>query len=46
MRDAMIDVIQSGTGRGIRTPLYQIAGKQVQHRLRVLHRVNAITKQP
>ncbi|MGE8551253.1 MAG: penicillin-binding transpeptidase domain-containing protein, partial [Acinetobacter calcoaceticus] len=27
MRDAMIDVIQSGTGRGIRTPLYQIAGK-------------------
>jgi penicillin-binding protein 2 len=23
----MIDVIQSGTGRGIRTPLYQIAGK-------------------
>ncbi len=27
MRDAMIDVIQSGTGRGIRTPMYQIAGK-------------------
>lgn len=27
MRDAMIDVVQSGTGRGIRTPLYQIAGK-------------------
>lgn len=27
MRDAMVDVIQSGTGRGIRTPLYQIAGK-------------------
>ncbi|MGM7341707.1 penicillin-binding protein 2, partial [Acinetobacter baumannii] len=27
MREAMIDVIQSGTGRGIRTPLYQIAGK-------------------
>lgn len=27
MRDAMIDVIQSGTGRGIRTHLYQIAGK-------------------
>lgn len=27
MRDAMVDVVQSGTGRGIRTPLYQIAGK-------------------
>ncbi|OTG66699.1 penicillin-binding protein 2 [Acinetobacter silvestris] len=27
MRDAMVDVIQSGTGRGIRTPMYQIAGK-------------------
>lgn len=27
MRDAMIDVVQSGTGRGIRTPMYQIAGK-------------------
>ena len=27
MRDAMVDVIQSGTGRGIRTSLYQIAGK-------------------
>ena len=27
MRDAMVDVIQTGTGRGIRTPLYQIAGK-------------------
>jgi penicillin-binding protein 2 len=27
MREAMIDVIQSGTGRGIRTSLYQIAGK-------------------
>lgn len=40
----MIDVIQSGTGRGIRTPLYQIAGKQVQHRLKVLLKVNVITK--
>ena len=27
MREAMVDVIQSGTGRGIRTPMYQIAGK-------------------
>ena len=27
MRDAMVDVVQSGTGRGIRTPMYQIAGK-------------------
>ena len=27
MRDAMIDVINSGTGRGIRTPMYNIAGK-------------------
>ena len=27
MRDVMVDVVQSGTGRGIRTPLYQIAGK-------------------
>ncbi|WP_180055796.1 penicillin-binding protein 2 [Acinetobacter sp. YH12142] len=27
MRDAMIDVVQTGTGRGIRTPMYQIAGK-------------------
>lgn len=27
MRDAMVDVIQSGTGRGIRTPMYSIAGK-------------------
>ncbi len=27
MRDAMVDVIQSGTGRGIRTSMYQIAGK-------------------
>ncbi|WP_151803135.1 penicillin-binding protein 2 [Acinetobacter guillouiae] len=27
MRDAMVDVIQTGTGRGIRTPMYQIAGK-------------------
>ncbi|TCB71723.1 penicillin-binding protein 2 [Acinetobacter sp. ANC 4216] len=27
MRDAMVDVIESGTGRGIRTPLYHIAGK-------------------
>jgi penicillin-binding protein 2 len=27
MRDAMIDVIETGTGRGIRTPLYHIAGK-------------------
>lgn len=27
MRDSMVDVVQSGTGRGIRTPFYQIAGK-------------------
>lgn len=27
MRDAMVDVIESGTGRGIRTPMYHIAGK-------------------
>lgn len=27
MRDAMVDVIQTGTGRGIRTNMYQIAGK-------------------
>ncbi|SPL71616.1 penicillin-binding protein 2 [Acinetobacter stercoris] len=27
MRDAMVDVVQNGTGRGIRTPLYSIAGK-------------------
>lgn len=27
MRDAMVDVVQSGTGRGIRTPMYLIAGK-------------------
>lgn len=27
MRDAMVDVVQTGTGRGIRTPMYQIAGK-------------------
>ncbi len=27
MRDAMIDVVQTGTGRGIGTPMYQIAGK-------------------
>ena len=27
MRDAMVDVIQTGTGRGIRTKAYQIAGK-------------------
>lgn len=27
MRDAMVDVIQSGTGRGIKTPNYLIAGK-------------------
>ncbi|RKG34629.1 penicillin-binding protein 2 [Acinetobacter tianfuensis] len=27
MRDAMVDVVESGTGRGIRTPLYHIAGK-------------------
>ena len=40
----MIDVIQSGTGRGIRTSLYQIAGKQVRHRLRVSRKVNATTK--
>ncbi|CAM4092054.1 penicillin-binding protein 2 [Acinetobacter pragensis] len=27
MRDAMVDVVESGTGRGIRTPMYKIAGK-------------------
>ncbi|WP_312969467.1 penicillin-binding protein 2 [Acinetobacter gerneri] len=27
MRDAMVDVVQNGTGRGIRTPMYTIAGK-------------------
>ncbi|QIO09487.1 penicillin-binding protein 2 [Acinetobacter lanii] len=27
MREAMVDVVQTGTGRGIRTPMYQIAGK-------------------
>lgn len=27
MRDAMVDVIESGTGRRIRTPMYKIAGK-------------------
>lgn len=27
MRDAMVDVIETGTGRGIRTPIYKIAGK-------------------
>lgn len=27
MRDAMVDVVESGTGRGIRTPMYHIAGK-------------------
>ncbi|WOE31581.1 MULTISPECIES: penicillin-binding protein 2 [unclassified Acinetobacter] len=27
MRDAMVDVINVGTGRGIRTPMYSIAGK-------------------
>ena len=27
MREAMVDVVQSGTGKGIRTPMYQIAGK-------------------
>ncbi|MHA3891309.1 penicillin-binding protein 2 [Acinetobacter sp. GXMZU3951] len=27
MRDAMVDVIEMGTGRGIRTPMYKIAGK-------------------
>ena len=27
MRDAMVDVVVSGTGRGIRTPYYSIAGK-------------------
>lgn len=27
MRDAMVDVIETGTGRGIRTPMYHIAGK-------------------
>ncbi len=27
MKDAMVDVIQSGTGRGIRTNAYKIAGK-------------------
>ena len=46
MRDAMIDVIQSGTGRGIRTPMYQIAGsKQGQLRLKVLRKANATTSQ-
>ncbi|BCU65464.1 penicillin-binding protein 2 [Acinetobacter bouvetii DSM 14964 = CIP 107468] len=27
MRDAMVDVIETGTGRRIRTPMYKIAGK-------------------
>ncbi|WP_347456776.1 penicillin-binding protein 2 [Acinetobacter thermotolerans] len=27
MRDAMVDVVEAGTGRGIRTPMYLIAGK-------------------
>jgi len=27
MRDAMVDVVETGTGRGIRTPMYKIAGK-------------------
>ena len=27
MREAMVDVINTGTGRGIRTPFYDIAGK-------------------
>lgn len=27
MRDAMVDVVQTGTGKGIRTSLYSIAGK-------------------
>ncbi|ATO18276.1 penicillin-binding protein 2 [Acinetobacter sp. LoGeW2-3] len=27
MRDAMVDVVESGTGRGIRTPMFSIAGK-------------------
>ena len=27
MREAMVDVVNSGTGRSIRTPFYQIAGK-------------------
>ena len=27
MRDAMVDVVESGTGRRIRTPMYKIAGK-------------------
>ena len=27
MRDAMVDVVETGTGRGIRTPMYHIAGK-------------------
>ncbi|ANF81380.1 penicillin-binding protein 2 [Acinetobacter sp. NCu2D-2] len=27
MHDAMVDVVQSGTGKGIRTPMYLIAGK-------------------
>ncbi|ALH95530.1 penicillin-binding protein 2 [Acinetobacter equi] len=27
MREAMVDVVNSGTGRGIRTPMYSIAGK-------------------
>ena len=27
MRDAMVDVVETGTGRRIRTPMYKIAGK-------------------
>jgi penicillin-binding protein 2 len=44
MREAMIDVIQSGTGRGIRTPLYQIAGKTGTAQVKVLLKANVITK--
>lgn len=44
MRDAMIDVVQSGTGRGIRTPMYQIAGKTGTAQVKVLPKVSAIMK--
>lgn len=38
MRDAMVDVIETGTGRGIRTPMYKLQEKQVQHRSKVLRK--------
>ncbi len=45
MRDAMVDVIETGTGRGIQTPMYKLLQvKQVQHRSKVLLKVNAIMK--